>query len=280
MICQDFIPSPPLREYIKNYHLRHFVFSDGTCLPFKPYAPRPEQTLAFYPRGYEFVEFVATHKFIKRSRSFVMGQYVERTNRHLGTADFMVFLIEFQPGVLYRITGIPFYELTNTDIDAEAIFSNQIRLVNERLNSTDNYEEMIQIVEQFLLRLVTNIKRDAHPLDTVANLIVTQPQNTQLVRLASEAFLCTRQFERKFKERQGISPKLFSRIARLNKAIRIKYNHPNEDWLSVALDCGYHDYQHLVKDFQDFTSATPNSYFLEDNKAPETFFGLRDSSLL
>jgi AraC-like DNA-binding protein len=280
MICHDFLPSAPLRAYVKYYHLRHFVFSDSTSLPFKPYAPRPEQTLCFYPRGYELVEYVTSKKMIKRPRSFIMGQYVERTNRHLGTADFMVFLVEFQPGVLYRITGIPFCELTNTDIDAEAIFSNPIRLVNERLNSTDSYEEMIQIVEQFLLSLVCNMKRDVHALDTVANLIVTHPQNTKIVQLARDAFLCSRQFERKFKERHGVSPKLFSRIARLNKAIRIKYNHASEDWLSIALDCGFHDYQHLVKDFQDFTGVTPMIYFLEDNKAPETFFGLRDSSLL
>lgn len=280
MICQDFLPSPALREYIKCYHLRHFVFSDGIGLPYKPYAPRPEQTLAFYPRGHELVEYVASSKIIKRPRSYIMGQYVERTNRHLGSRDFIVFLVDFQPGVIYRITGIPFYELTNTDIDAEAIFGKEVRWVNERLSATASYEEMIQIVERFLLWLVGSMKRAAHPIDAVANLIIKYPEDARTVQLAKEAFLCSRQFERKFKERLGISPKLYARIARINKAFRIKYNNINEDWLTIALMCGYHDYQHLVKDFQDFAGVTPVNYLVEDTQAPERLFGLQDSSFL
>jgi transcriptional regulator GlxA family with amidase domain len=78
----------------------------------------------------------------------------------------------------------------------------------------------------------------------------------------------------------GISPKLFARIARVHKAFRIKYDCPNEDWLRIALSCGYHDYQHLAKDFYEFTGSSPSIFLLEIlNKSPESFFGLRDSSL-
>ena len=98
--------------------------------------------------------------------------------------------------------------------------------------------------------------------------------------MAKESFLCNRQFERRFKERMGISPKLLSRIARTHKAFRIKYRHPKMDWLSVALLCGYHDYQHLAKEFQDFAGTSPNLYLLEDDQAPERLLGEQDSSLL
>src|SRR5439155_21912978 len=103
MICQDFLPGPSLREYVRCYLLRHFVFSDPDHIPFKPYAPRTEQTLAFYPRCHELVEYVANHKIIKRPHSMIMGQYTERTNRHLGNIDFLTFLVDFQPGVLFRM---------------------------------------------------------------------------------------------------------------------------------------------------------------------------------
>ncbi len=279
MICQAFLPTPALQEYIQCYQLRHFVFADVTQLPYKPYAPRPEQTLAFYPRGWELVEYVQTHTLLKRPRSYLMGQYVERTNRHIGSTDFLVILVNFHPGVLYRLTGIPFYEFTNTSIDAEAIFPKEIRLVNERLSSTADYREMITIVENFLQGLVKFIKKDSHPLDTVTRHLIEQPENTSVLQLAQSSFLGSRQFERRFKERMGISPKLFTRIARVTKAFRLKYRQPNTDWLSIALWCGYEDYQHLAKDFQALAGVNPTTYFLEDNYAPERFFGLRDSSL-
>ena len=278
MICQDFLPSPPLRNYVKCYHLRHFLFADAASMPVKPYAPRPDQQLAFYPRGHELVEHIASQKRIQRPRSMLTGQYTERTNRHLSGPDFLVLLVDFQPGVLYRITGIPFYELTNTFVDAEAIFSADIRVVNERLNSTDDYREMIDIVELFLQKVVGGIRRDRHPIDSITKLVIERPENYSMAHLADAACLCPRQFERQFNQRMGVPPKLFSRIARLNKAYSLKYTTPDVDWLSVALACGYHDYQHLAKDFQRFAGVTPTAYLLEDGNAPERLFGLSDSS--
>lgn len=280
MVGQSVLPSPFLREFVKSYQLWHFTFPNSTNLPFKPYAPRPEQTLVFCPRGCELVEYVSTVKIIKRPRSYIMGQYAERTNRHIGSADFITVIVNFQPGVLFRITGIPYSELTNGFVDAESVFSKEIRLVNEQLNSTNHYTEMIAIIENFLSYLLMKIRKDSHPVDAVANCIIEHPENHCLFELAKESFLCFRQFERKFKERMGVNPKLFTRIARMNKAFRTKYHKPSEDWLSIALACGYHDYQHLAKDFQDLASVNPNAYFLEDStKAPETFFGVKDSSV-
>ncbi len=45
--------------------------------------------------------------------------------------------VVFQPGALFRLTCIPSQELTKTFVDAEAIWATAIRLVSERLNSTD-----------------------------------------------------------------------------------------------------------------------------------------------
>ena len=52
---------------------------------------------------------------------------------------------------------------------------------------------------------------------------------------------------------------------------------PTKDWLSVALDSGYYDYQHLVRDFKEFTSLTPNAFLLADGQSPERAFGVRET---
>lgn len=279
MIGKALLPSPALQPFIKGYQLWHFIFSDANKLPFKPYAPRAEQSLVFFPRGFELVEHINSGKLIKRPASMLMGQYIERTNRHLGAAESLIILVNFQPGVLHRITGIPFYEITNTFVDAESVFSKQIQIVNRLLNSAESYDEMIRIVETFLTDLIHGIRKEAHPIDSITNLMIENPGNSSIINLAKASFLGTRQFERKFKERMGVSPKVLVRIARMNKALKIKYNNPNEDWLRIALCCGYHDYQHLAKDFLEFARSTPNGYLAEDNQAPERYFGVRDSSL-
>jgi hypothetical protein len=56
----------------------------------------------------------------------------------------------------------------------------------------------------------------------------------------------------------------------------MRFKMPDKDWLSIALDCGYHDYQHMVKDYKDFANAPPTALFDEDLKAPERLFGEKE----
>lgn len=279
MICQEFIPQPPLRSFVQSYQLRHFTFDNGSSIPFKPYAPRPEQTLGFFPRGSESEENLVTNTLIKRPRSAIIGQYAQRTNRHLNGPEFCVLLVNFKPGVLYRLTGLPFTELTNTFIDAEDILPKEIRRVNERLSSAESPQEMIGIVEKLLFELASNIYREPHPIERVTNLLIQRPEDSSVLALAEASCFSPRQFERLFKERMGISPKLYTRIARMTKAFSIKYCNPDLDWLSIALYCKYHDYQHLARDFKELAGVTPATYMMEEMDAPERLFGLQDSSL-
>jgi hypothetical protein len=46
--------------------------------------------------------------------------------------------------------------------------------------------------------------------------------------------------------------------------------------LRIALECGYFDYQHLVKDYAAFTKHTPNDFHLLESHSPERRLGLAD----
>ena len=78
-------------------------------------------------------------------------------------------------------------------------------------------------------------------------------------------------------EREGVSPKMYARIARFENAMKLKNARPSLDWLSVALELGYYDYQHLVRDFKEFTQRTPNGFLLADGHSPERTFGVRET---
>ena len=86
----------------------------------------------------------------------------------------------------------------------------------------------------------------------------------QLDQLASDACLSVRQFERKFRERLGVSPKLFSRIARFRHAYKLRETDPVRSWIDIAYACSYYDPNHLVKDFQQFAGTNPSQLFDEE----------------
>jgi AraC-like DNA-binding protein len=99
---------------------------------------------------------------------------------------------------------------------------------------------MIPIVENFLVYLVNRAKRkDQRPIDKVSQFMLQQPSRVSLDWLADQACLSTKQFYRQFMEREGVSPKLYARIARFDQSVKLKNTSPQKDWLSnhAELNC-------------------------------------------
>ena len=75
--------------------------------------------------------------------------------------------------------------------------------------------------------------------------------------MAGRAGLGLRQFERRFVQQVGVSPKLFARVARFEAALDRMARSPQGLWTEVAHRFGYYDQMHLVHDFSRFTGETP-----------------------
>lgn len=275
MILKDFLPAPDVQSYVQLYRIVHLEFSKGEAIPIKAYPPRPEQCLAFYPYDRETVEYIGSNKLVHHLPVVLYGQFTQVTNRMIGH-QFLVFQIVFYPGALFKLTGIPSSELVNEYLDGSIFFGNQVHEVNEQLFEAKNYDAMIAIGNQFIRRLIAKSTQSILPIDWACAQLLNKTSQCNIDQIARQACYSARQLERKFKERTGVNPKLFMRIIRFDNAFRQKNSHPEMDWLSIALECDYHDYQHLVKDYKDFTQLTPNQFHLIEDKAPERKFGLNE----
>lgn len=276
MLLKDFIPSPAVSEFVQTYRIVHLKFDKNQIIPFKAYPPRPEHCLAFYPFDTEKVRYAGSGKTIEHLPVVLYGQQTEVTHRFIGH-HFLVLQIVFYPGALYRLTAVPAVELTNEYLDAETFFSTELRNITEQLYYASDYASMIAIAEKFVLGLVKRQKKSSHLIDTAFKYMSRYNGYISLDMLAKEACLSTKQLERKYKERTGVNPKLYARINRFDKAFRFKNTYPHYDWLRIAIECGYHDYQHLVKEYKDFTGLTPVAFHQQENKAPERTFGFSEN---
>jgi len=274
MLLNHISPSPILAEYIRLYRIIDFVFKDHHSIPPKLYSPRPEHCLQFYPKDTESVNYPDSNMIVANKRATLVGQHTVLQHRCVGK-NFLSFQVVFQPTALHRLTGISLNELENVYMDAADLFGTQIQEVNERLFEAGSYKEMIGIVEAFLMRLAAKKRRsnNMQAIDLSTNRMINEEENFSVDFFLKASYLSHRQFDRLFNERVGISPKQFLQVIRFDKAYRLKNKFPDMDWLSVAIQCGYHDYQHLVKDYKQFTGHTPTKFFALDNNAPERLFG-------
>lgn len=275
MLLKDFSPAIDVREYVQLYRIVHLQFGKEEVIPFKAYPPRPEHCLAFYPFDTEKVEYLQSGKIVEHLPVVLYGQFSEVTKRMIGR-QFLVFQIIFLPGALYRLTGIPSTELTNEYLDAETVFSSDIRDVNAQLYEAPDYNAMIAIGDAFVRKLISKKPAPKHVMDDAISSFLLAEYQGSIDKLAKDSCLSLRQLERKFKDRTGVNPKLYARIIRFDKAFRMKNSNPSMDWLRIAMECNYHDYQHLVRDYKDFTSLSPNAFHAIEEKAPERKFGLHE----
>lgn len=258
MVLKDYMPQKGLEEFVRCFRIVHFDFSDSPLPPPKPYTPRPEVCLAFYPCDKETVHFYGG-KIISNISVALVGQQTMVSQRYVGR-NFKVLQIIFQPGALHRLTGLPLDSIRDQYLDANELSFKNVDEVNEKLYHAKSYVEMVNILQDYVVQLVRNAKKESLPIDKVCSYLQANNGQVSLDILAKKSCYSVRQFERNFKERTGVNAKTFQRILRFDHAFRLKNSSQDLSWRAIAFQSGFYDYQHLVKDYHTFTGCLPEQF--------------------
>lgn len=272
-LIKNIVPSKDLQEYVVKYQVFRFLFDTTSPPPIKFHAPRPEQCITFYIRDAQKFSYTNSSIIYTYPACVINGMYTIPIQRYGGN-DFWAIKIILQPSILFRLINIPLYEITNNYIDAEEIWGDKIKFVCEQLCTLNELNEMLCVIEKFLKQVISKKSIHIHPIDKVSSYLFKNKSAASSNWLAAQSCLSLRQFIRNFEERNGISAKTFQRIIRFDKAFRMKNNYPQLDWLSIALISDYYDYQHLVKDFKEFSHLNPPAFYELEKASPERSFGL------
>lgn len=165
--------------------------------------------------------------------------------------------VDFLPGGIYRMLGIPMHELFDGGFDAFDFFGTEMRSINEQMQHLTDLEEGKNIVEKFLLKQVTSLK-EILPFDAAMRILLNNNGNIAIEKTASISCLSMKQFERKCRERIGMNPKMYARILKFSKAYRLHEAFPQLSWTKIAFEAGYYDQMHMIRDFKVFAGVNPS----------------------
>lgn len=169
--------------------------------------------------------------------------------------------IIFQPGGLNRFLNIPMTELFDNGYSAREVIGREIEEFLDQAHDTLSLDELNSIVQSYFLRKLSQVKEPL-PIDyALQHLLVNY--NTNIDQIAAMACMSLRSFERKCKERLGMTAKMYARIARFHKAYKILETRPTLSWTDLAYEVGYYDYMHFIKDFKEFSKRTPTLVYKE-----------------
>jgi AraC-like DNA-binding protein len=171
-----------------------------------------------------------------------------------------MFGIRFKPAGITAFTRVPVDELTNRSVELSLVETLFDKPFYELLPEKKSVEEIIIHIDNYLLQRLPYLHNIEKQIIHAVNLIYLANGQLSLTQTAAEVCLCPRHFERKFKSAIGISPKTFARVIRFKHALHCLEGDPHKDLLTIAVECGYYDHAHLIKDFKTFSGNTP-AYF-------------------
>ena len=78
-------------------------------------------------------------------------------------------------------------------------------------------------------------------------------------RLADAAGVSRQHLRRMFQQMIGVSPKRYCRLARFQAGLIYAGAGPGVKWAEVAIELGYADQSHMIAEFRELTSLTPDA---------------------
>lgn len=255
MNVKTYIPHPALQEFVVNLATVEAVLPDAIDEMVTPYPPTPFQSLIFYCNDPISMGLANESDITKQADIVLIGPQYARVNIKVHKTLNSV-RVDFLPGGMFRLCGVPMHELLDEGINAIDFFGAEMKQINEQLKHTSCLFQAKNIIEQFLLGKVQNLK-SVLPFDASMKILLQSAGNIAIENVAATACLSLKQFERKCKERLGMNPKAYARILRFSKAYRLREAQAHLSWTDVAHSAGYFDQMHMIRDFKEFAGVNP-----------------------
>jgi AraC-like DNA-binding protein len=248
-----FFPSPALKPFIKNYWTcRH----DTDVLE------------VMYPSGcVEFCIDISTNDTIRHRGDHamkvpnleVLGHWTTPIKAAIKKGN-TCLITRFHPYASSLFFPNAASEFTNGSIDLGDIYSKESDEFYNRLMNQRTLEGKVGVLEEFLTQRLIKNKKNGHQLKLVeflCNDISAHNRPFSIESLSARLGFSERYVQKLFMEWVGITPQKFFSIQRFNRSLELLRSSP-APLTSIALECGYYDQAHFIKEFKSYTGLTPN----------------------
>lgn len=167
--------------------------------------------------------------------------------------------IRFREGGAYPFFGVPLHELRNAFTLLDVLDRRQLLRLHARLQETAVLADRMQLLDQWLLtRLGSGQARSLLIPPSLARL-QAQAGQLPIPQLAEELAVSQRQLERLFRMQVGITPKQYAQLVRVETA-RLALKQYEQTTTRLAVDLGFYDQAHFIREFQAVVGMTPFAY--------------------
>lgn len=262
MIYTNYKPSSPLLPYIDRYWYCRSEEGENTDL--FPLFPGTGLDLLIHFGS----AFYSENERLSSSHIFCPRRPIEISTA--GTLNFLA--IRFRCGTFRHFCSVHFKELNNEFLSVTDIWGKEGEELLERLYEEQTLLDKINILDDFFGKQLNIHNKSFAIPDTSISYIYKNYENTVINSLAKDFNISLRHLERLFKEQFDISPKRFQVISRFQTTVKEILLSPHDNYLQIALENGYYDQSHFIKECKLLSGISPTEILDMKNKNIHFFF--------
>jgi AraC-like DNA-binding protein len=167
--------------------------------------------------------------------------------------------IRFKPWGVFPFSIKPLTHLINRIEPAEEVLGDGI---NDLVRSMSGQERAtkVELMQNYFQEKSEAMTRKKIASAPMGEKIISENGMIKISELANRFQIDFRQLERLFRRETGLTPKMFARIVRFNRARRMMEHDTNIDLSRVAYDMGYSDQAHFSNDFRKLFNYSPADF--------------------
>ena len=182
-------------------------------------------------------------------------------------------LLEFTASGFYYLFQSSPSQLTNKITPLKNFIDPEIykQLVIE-LKESDNIDEQILLIEEFLIDKSRQALPFINYIENALQIIEENKGHTAINELVETINIGKRQFNRKFQEVVGVSPKSYSKIVQLHYIIGLMQSKKYNSMQDISYWAEFYDQSHFANRFKELTGFTPNEFIKSDKHIALKYF--------
>lgn len=172
--------------------------------------------------------------------------------------------VEFHAAGLWPFCSPAAEELHNQHFKLGDVWGSAGETLRERILAAPTPYARVRVVEaELLARACRPLNRRAE-IDFALTRLARPSQDYSIAMLSEHVGLSARRLTRLFTLEVGLTPKLYARIKRFERALQLMNSADSVDWSDLAQVCGYFDQSHLIKDCKAISGFTPSELRLRN----------------
>ena len=168
--------------------------------------------------------------------------------------------VKLTPIGTHLLLGIPMDEVANRTIELDDLLGPLARLLAERLADVPDWASRFAILDAAFLARLAGTRPAASGVVAAWGQLHRTHGRTDIGALADGLGWSRKHLITRFRQHVGLPPKTVASILRFNRAVHLLNRQEQVNWSSIALESGYYDQAHLIRDFRRFAGVTPGEF--------------------